>query len=146
MRDYIIELDRRFADHERHHTSERNADQEALRIARESLAKALAQTNEFRAEATEDKAKYAENTVMFSELAKLKQELETEYERENQVLVTRINSVASASSETSSEVSKIGKTSASREGRELGWRGALLAAIAAVVSAIVSVLARIFFG
>lgn len=146
MRDYVAELDRRFAEHVRHHETERNADQEALRLARTALEKALAQTNEFRAEATEDKQKYAELSLVISELAKLKQSLETDFARENQALANRIANVASSTAATSTDVGQLQRTSSSREGRELGWKGAALAAGAAIGAAAVSILARIFIG
>src|ERR1051326_4121307 len=73
--------------------AERVADQEALRLAREQLTKALADTNNFREEAREDKAKYAETSYVDAQMAKLEQALRADYNKEIQSLSSKVTAV-----------------------------------------------------
>lgn len=84
------EVDLRIRSVERESESRWRSAEEALRLAREAYMTAFENTNNFRREATEDKAKYSEQAWVASELARMEQLLRTDFVRELQQVETKV--------------------------------------------------------
>ena len=114
MRERIfVELDRRLTEqarqHDRERAADRKGDQEALRLARNEVKTALARTNEFRQEATEDKERFADKTFVVSELAKTEANFKSELAK-----------IIANQSGTNSDIRILQNASNVTKGRDLG--------------------------
>ena len=123
------EADIRFREHDRQHDLERASGAEALRLAREALEKALARTNEFREEATQDKAKYAELTTLNAEIAKLEATLKSE-----------MAAIRSSQAGTYGDIRSLQNQGSYTKGRDLGMLGLAASLGGAMAGAVVALL------
>lgn len=145
VRDYTAELDRRFGVHTQQHDDIGVHLQRAVELAAENLRIKLLEENQIRAQILEERALLVTKTWVEAEFAKLQASMEADLERQVSSLSSRVSSVAGTTGEAAHDINNLQELNTARKSRELGWRGALLAAAVVIITTAANIVFRVFF-